>query len=1009
MKNSEFRFLNSDSARTRELGLEILERAHAAEPHIWQEAWWQQMLMNMSTQYDALKIQAFRFVDVLPCVIDSDEAIARHLREYLDPDRFDMPGLARFALSYRDPCSMHAHLMAALARRGATMMAKQFIAGSNAIEAIRSIERFRRKGMAFTLDVLGEYTSSEEQAERYQQTYLDLIDSLSPAARTWSTVPTIDTGAAGPMPRVNISIKLSALSAHFDAIDSEASINSVCHRLRPILRRARHKGAFINIDMESYAYKDMTFELFMRLLDEDEFRDMTDIGIVVQAYLRDAEADFERLLTWVKRRGFPIAVRLVKGAYWDVETAMATQNNTAPPVWSHKWESDACFERIARRMLQNHRWIRSAFASHNVRSIASAIATAEEFRLSNRHFEFQMLNGMGDPLKQAMVEMGHCLRVYTPYGGLISGMGYLIRRLLENTANDSFLLQSYTTRNATDLLADPAVAKPKSTAPRPIRYLDTDEDEPMPTFRNEPITSFASAANREKFRAALDYVRGEFGSDYPLVINGKPATTGAWIESTNPASPAETIGRAARATNADADRAVACSRKALANWRAVSLTERAGLLNKVADTIRRRRFEFAAYVLFEAGKPWREADADVAEAIDYLDYYAHCAKRLANRPRRRDLPGEDNYLVYEPKGVCVVIAPWSFPLALLTNMTAAALVTGNTVIMKPASATPIIAAKLMEVFLAAGLPPGVLNYLPGHGAVVGKHLVAHPEVNVISFTGSRDVGKTILHTAADTPPTQQHIKKVISELGGKNAIIVDDDADLDEAVGGVITSAFGYSGQKCTSCSRVIVIERVYDAFCNRLTEAASQLQIGPAEQPGTVVGPVIDAAAHESIRAQVNEAKQSARCILDTPARDISGGGFYIAPTIFAGVEPTATIAQEEVFGPVLAAIKAKDFDDALAIANGTRYALTGGIYSRSPAHIDRAKRDFLVGNLYINRKITGSRVDVEPFGGLKMSGDGAKAGGPDYLHHYCNARTITEHTLRHGLAPAHEVQTKA
>lgn len=995
-------------SRCREIGREIFEHARAAEPHIWQEAWWQQLMTNLSMSHEALQVQLFRFIDVLPA-LRSDREVARHLREYLDPDRFEMPMAMKLVVGYRDCDSMHARLVAAAARKAAREMARRFIAGSNAPEAIASVERFRRRQMAFTLDILGEYTSSEAQAERYQQTYLDLINSLCPAAREWPEVPLIDTCPTGPMPRVNISIKLTALSPHFDAIDPARAFESVCGRLRPILRRAREQGAFINVDMESFAYRDLTLDLFMRLLIEDEFRDFTDIGIVIQAYLRDAENDFQKLLAWVKRREFPIAVRLVKGAYWDMETAMATQNNSPAPVWLNKWESDACFERIAWRMLENHRLIRPAFATHNVRSLAAVMAGAECFGLTGRDYEIQMLNGMGDPLKRAMVRMGQCLRIYTPYGELISGMGYLIRRLLENTANDSFLRQSFRVRDPVRLLSNPAVARPQSTQPRTVRFVDSNEDEPMPKFRNEPILSFSNAANRDKFNAALAYVRGELGRDHPLIIEGNAVTTGRWIESTNPSNPSETVGRAAEASVADADHAVAAARRAAEAWRRSGATVWAQLLHKTADALRQRRFEMAAYITLEAGKPRREADADVAEAIDYLDYYAGHAELLSARPRRRDLPGEDNYLIYEPKGVCVVIAPWAFPLALLTNMTAAALAAGNTVVMKPASATPVIAAKLMEVMGDVGFPPGVVNYLPGPGATVGRHLAAHCDVNVVAFTGSREVGTTILRIAPEAAVTQQHIKKVVAELGGKNAIIVDSDADLDEAVGGVVRSAFAYSGQKCTACSRAIVLGEVYDAFCTRLCEAVNELSIGPADDPATVIGPVIDGDARRRILAYVDAGRSAGRVILERIPGDIAGGGHYVGPVIIADVDPRAPIAQEEIFGPVLAVIKADTFDHALSIANNTRYALTGGVYSRSPAHIERAKRDFLVGNLYINRKITGSRVDVEPFGGLKMSGDGAKAGGPEYLHWFCDARTITEHTLRHGLAPAQEIETKA
>jgi RHH-type proline utilization regulon transcriptional repressor/proline dehydrogenase/delta 1-pyrroline-5-carboxylate dehydrogenase len=378
--------------------------------------------------------------------------------------------------------------------------------------------------------------------------------------------------------------------------------------------------------------------------------------------------------------------------------------------------------------------------------------------------------------------------------------------------------------------------------------------------------------------------------------------------------------------------------------------------------------------------------------------------RLERSPRIRNIPGEDNVLRYEPRGVCVVLAPWNFPLALLMNMTAAALAGGNTVVMKPSTASPIVAAVAAEMFREVGLPPGVLNYLPGSGAQIGPHLVGHLDVQVIAFTGSCEHGLEIIRHAGTQSPGQRHIKKVIADMGAKNAIIVDQDAELDEALGGILESSFAYAGQKCTACSRVVVLEPVYDAFCRKLVNALQSVPVGPPESPGTLVGPVIDAAAREAIRAAIEQGRGEGRLLIERDVSDQPDGGYYVGPTVFADVQPDAVIAQEEIFGPVLAVFKAYDFEEALRIANDTRYALTGGVYSRSPKNLEQARREFHVGNLYINRKITGSRVDVQPFGGYKLSGMGAKAGSPDYLLQFVHQRTITENTLRHGFAPTEE-----
>ena len=989
------------NARTREIGHEIFELAADAQPVVWQREWWMERMTRWLDADDRLRTRAFQFVDCLPALRTS-ESLVRHLREYLDPGYVDLPRLAHAAMG-PGPCyAFRRDAIARATRLGAAQMAARFITGYDTPSVLRTLRRLRHDGMNFTLDVLGEFTTSDANAESYAQTYQQLMNRLADSVRDWPAYATLDNSADGPMPRLNISVKLTGLTPHFDAIDPPRAIAAVCSRLRPLLRRARQLGAFVNIDMESSKHREITFDLFKTLLMEDEFRDWAHIGIVVQAYLRSGENDLADLLDWGRRRGTKFAIRLVKGAYWDAETAAAIRNYKQPPVWSQKWESDACYERMTRTMLESTALIRPAFASHNVRTLAHVLATAESLRLTARDYEVQMLYGMGDPLKKAMTRMGQCLRVYSPYGDLMPGMGYLIRRLLENTSNDSFLKQGFGNRSAYDrLLADPAELRPLSAPPPARHYRNTNPEEPMGNFTNASVTNFALPDNWKKMIGALNYVRGELGRSYPLIINGESVTTDHWTVSHNPSRRSEVVGKVAVASETDAELAVAAARRAFNDWRSTSAALRADLLRKVADRVEMRRFELAATMVLEVGKPWREADADVVEAIDHLRYYAEQIERIETRPRLRNLPGENNMLTYSPKGVCAVIAPWSFPLAILTGMTAAAVAAGNTVAMKPARQASVVAAKLVEIMQQAGFPPGVVNFLPGEGAVVGRHLVEHGDVNIVAFTGSFEVGAGVISSGAIVRSGQAFIKKMIVEMGGKNAIIVDDDADLDGAVQGILESAFAFAGQKCSSCSRLIVVGDAYAALAARLAEAVKSLPIGPAEQPATIVGPVIDDDHRRRILAYIESGRREGRLLAQADLPDSCADGIFVPPTIFADVKPDARIAQEEVFGPLLAMIPAADFDEALRIANLSRYALTGGLYSRSPANIERARREFLVGNLYINRRITGSQVDAQPFGGCKLSGTGVKAGSPDYLLHFMDARCITENTLRSGLVP--------
>jgi 1-pyrroline-5-carboxylate dehydrogenase len=514
---------------------------------------------------------------------------------------------------------------------------------------------------------------------------------------------------------------------------------------------------------------------------------------------------------------------------------------------------------------------------------------------------------------------------------------------------------------------------------------------PNGAFVNEPFTDFSAAANRHAMKAALERVGDLLGREYPLIIGGERSHTAGKIESRNPARPAQVVGVHQDPGVELAEVAIQAALKAFEEWKHVSVEIRTSLLLRVAEIIRERKFDYCAWLTYEVGKNWAEADADVAETIDFLEFYAREALRLAGATTPIQYPGEKNELLYLPLGVCAVIPPWNFPFAIMAGMTAAAIVTGNTVVLKPSLDSPTIAAKFLELLEEAGMPPGVVNLCPGDGPTFGNALVEHPKTRFIAFTGSRKVGLEIHEKAAKTPPGQLWIKRTILELGGKDSTIVTNDCDLDAAVAGVVAAAFGFSGQKCSACSRAIVDEGVYDLFLERLLEKTALLTVGdPAENPN--MGPVINEASLRKTLGYIETAKSEGRLIAGGAAIATPEGGYYVAPTIFADVAPEARIAQEEIFGPVLAVIKAKNFADALAIANNTEYGLTGAIYSYDRGELDRARRDFHVGNLYLNRKCTGAMVGAHPFGGFNLSGTDSKAGGPDYLDLFTQAKSVAE-----------------
>ena len=669
------------------------------------------------------------------------------------------------------------------------------------------------------------------------------------------------------------------------------------------------------------------------------------------------------------------------------------------PVFTRKWETDACFERCSAFLLENRHRLRPAFGSHNVRSLAFAMAMAEAMSVPIDAYEVQILHGMGDPIRRALVGRRHLVRVYTPYGAMLPGMAYLVRRLLENTSNESFLKASaHGEVPVEDLLRNPEDVGAMTT--RTQTQGGGRPQGELPPFENEPPVDFSKPENRDRMRAAIEEVRGQLGGDFPLLIGSEEVRTAETLTSESPNDSSLLVGRTSKATPEHADRALSIAEAAYPSWSSRPPRERAEVLIRAAQILRERKLELAAWQVFECAKTWDEAAPDIDEAIDFCEYYARQMIALGE-PRHRDVPGETNQLEYFGRGVAVVIPPWNFPMAIPSGMVVAALVSGCPVVLKPAEQSPVTAWHLVQILREAGAPPEVIQYLPGVGEEVGPALVEDPRVAVVAFTGSKAVGLTINRQAAEVKPGQAHVKHVIAEMGGKNAVIIDDDADLDEAVVGVLSGAFGYAGQKCSAGSRAVVLEGVYDAFVNRLADAVRSWPVGPADDPDTAIPPVISAEARDRILEYKAIAAKEGRVVADVDPGPRKDAGYYVGPMIVADVDPSARIAREEVFGPILAVLKAKDLDEALRIANGTEYALTGGLYSRSPAHIEQVKHGFRVGNLYINRSCTGAVVDRQPFGGFKMSGIGTKAGGPDYLHQFLLARNVTENTMRRGFAP--------
>ncbi len=963
------------------IGQHLAQLSAGRTPTVFDSRWWSQSVINLAMKDPSFKIQLFRFIDVLPAVA-SDQAVVRLAEEYFGTLHGQVFGL-QWGLKALAATNMGAAITGKSIRHQVEQMASTFIAGGSVEEALPVLANLWKDGRAWSVDLLGEATISDVEADRYRDRCLDALTLLGRTVGTWPSTTMLERDHLGSLPRAQLSLKISALTSRLDPIDPVGTYRTVAARLHPIVEQAAVLGCGLIFDMEQAETKTLLIEMFRNLFDEPAFRTFPHAGVAMQAYHRETDQDIRSLIAWAKRRNCPITIRLVKGAYWDSDTVRYRQAGWPVPLFEHKAETDANYEALVPLLLDYRQVIRPAFGTHNLRTLAVIEAAVDARRCGPETIEYQMIYGMAEPFQHAMVAHGRRVRLYTPVGRLLPGMAYLVRRLLENTSNESFLRKEYVESQSLATLLDPPVV-PASSLP-PSGESDS--------FFNEPHSDFSRQEVRTAMQTAIERVRTDLGRTWPATVRWK-RLTGSLMTSRNPARPDELIATVQAASPADVAAAVGIAAAAGAAWGRRPAAERIAVVRRTAGLMRQRRYELAAWEMFEVGKPWREADADVAEAIDFLEFYAQRMVHLSEPLRLGRYPGELNQRCYRPRGVAAAIAPWNFPLAIPAGMISAALVTGNAVLFKPSERASLLGVLLTDLFHEAGVPADVLYCLPG-GPEIGRALSERLEIATIVFTGSKDVGLGLWAGSATLQPGQTLVKRVIAEMGGKNAIIIDDTADLDEAIAGVVASFTGYAGQKCSACSRAIVLDSVYDQFLARLRDAVMSLTLGDPCDPGTQVGPVIDARAQASIQRFISLGLQEGRLLVQ---RAVERDGYFVGPTVFVDIQPHHRLAQEEIFGPVLAVMQAESFAEAIRLANGTNYALTGGVYSRSPANLAMAREQFDVGNLYLNRPITGALVARQPFGGHRFSGVGAKAGGEDYLSQFMIARIITENTLRRG-----------
>ena len=946
--------------RTQQLGRALLDEAARYRPGPAERV--QDWLLGLTAANERFRGRLLRYLDVLASVDhDSSGAEAKRLAaEYFGDEFPELPRGLRWLLRLARNERVPARVMGESSRRAAELFARRFITPPGADTLAATVRQLRDGGRYPSFDLLGEAVLSEREAEAYLASYLELIGRLADDPVAGEVTP-------GGVLALQVSLKLSSLTPHFSPVDPEGTIARTRPPLEAIVEAAERAGVGVTVDMEQFEYRDLTWELFARTFARGErFGEWPGAGIVLQAYLREADAHAEALVDFAESRGVPFQVRLVKGAYWDYETIVAEAAGWTPPVFTRKAETDAAFEGVLARLVGAHPALHVAVGSHNARAHALAEALAEASGLPERAVEHQTLFRTAEGTSRALAQLGWAARDYVPSGELLPGMAYLVRRVLENSSQAGVLLAGRTGAAPEELLRPPpALAAAPSTPPTA----------PPGGFERAPEARWFDPEFRDAFQAALDSTRARWGGRFPLALGG--AEGGAeTVAVRSPSHPdGEPVGFVEFADAETTERAVEVATSGLDQWAATPVTERASILRRAAELLEARGHEFAAWIVHEGGRDRAGAWTEVEEAVDYLRYYAARAEGLFGDFGDR----------IAPRGVVAVIPPWNFPLAIPSGMTAAALACGNAAILKPAEQTPLLGHRLVALLHEAGVPRDALVALPGRGETAGAALAESPDVAMVAFTGSRAVG-TLLHEAVTrvVPSGEAVTKTLVAEMGGKNAIIVFPDADPDEVVDGVMRSAFGHANQKCSAASRVLVAEPVYETVRDRLVEAARSLPVGPADAAETQVNPVIDAEAHARLMRDAELARGECDVLLDRFEEPSGDGSLSLGPLVVELPAAQARVARtttEELFGPILALVPFATEEEAYAVVNGTDYGLTAGIFSRSPATIERAARAIEAGNVYANRAITAARVGVEPFGGMKMSGTGPKAGGDDYL----------------------------
>ncbi|MFC2087527.1 bifunctional proline dehydrogenase/L-glutamate gamma-semialdehyde dehydrogenase, partial [Bacteroidota bacterium] len=968
----------------------LLVRIHQYRPSFFERV--SDWGLSLTAQYELIRVHLLKFIAILPS-LDHDvkgtevkRILLESLRRLLSDSkkirssktsvkRIPARYIVLFRIMYVSSTLVPKKLLAWLVRKGIRFMARRFIAGESIELARKTIKELGDSNRDVTLDRLGELVVSEKEADRYLEGVLELIRGFSLHYKKGGK------NASG-IYRANVSVKVSALCSQLKPEAFEYTYQKIGPRLKKILLEAKENHVFINIDAEHYHYRDVIFRVYKKLmLETEELKDYDQTGVVIQAYLKDAYSHFEEILDFAKKRGNTVHVRLVKGAYWDAETIEADAHGYVAPEFLNKEETDLFFRVILMKIMENYPHLQANIASHNFNDhVFSEILRNAKYE-NHPGIEHQCLHMTYEALSAGMAQLGWVVRNYIPIGSLIVGMGYLVRRIMENSSQVGVLTIMRSHKEEESLIDSSVILKNKKE--KGLLNFNLSQQNLTDDFLNIPATRIYLEGERLHITEALEEIKKSFGKEYN---NSTIELTGKLEEVNSSSIPELIVGKIKTATKEDAVAVVenAHEKYMEGSWAKTNWFERTTILIRAAIIMLTKRLELASLIVYEAGKTITEAIADVDEAIDFINFYARDEKRLSKYP---DLV---------TRGVICVISPWNFPIAISCGMVAAPLVAGNTVILKSAATTPLIAQRMVDIFYEAGLEPGVLTHMPGPGRIAGQVLVDHPKVAMIVFTGSKGAGTMIANKMGkriyhNNLYNMHYPSKAITEMGGKNAVIVTENAELDETMAGIIYSAFGHAGQKCSAASRIIVSNKVKEKLIKRLKEAVRDIEVGNAFDFQTLINPLISEKEKERLLKEVAESteeviKSGGKIIIDRTQEKYDN--YCVGPIVYEVSKEFSlddrTYCHHEFFAPVLHIIGFDTREEALSIYNSVEYGLTGGIFSQSQDDIDFFTDAMENGNIYVNRKITAARVRIEPFGGLKMSGTGPKAGSLHYVRSF-------------------------